>query len=61
MMRSLRDMVAVGDRGASAVEYAVLVSLIAIFIVASVFVFGSSVSGLFERAGDCTVSPETPC
>jgi Flp pilus assembly pilin Flp len=36
------------DRGATAVEYALMVGLIALVIVASVTAFGLSVKGLFE-------------
>ena len=35
------------DRGATAVEYAIMVSLIAVVIVAGVTAFGASVRGLF--------------
>ena len=37
-----------GDHGATAVEYALMVSLIAVVIVASVLVFGRNVSALFN-------------
>jgi len=37
-----------GDRGATAVEYALMVSLIALVIIVAVVAFGQSVSGLFE-------------
>jgi Flp pilus assembly pilin Flp len=37
------------ERGASAAEYAILVSLIAIIILSSVALFGRSTSGLFQK------------
>lgn len=37
------------DRGATAVEYALIMSLIAIVIIVAVVLFGSSLSGLFNR------------
>jgi len=37
------------EAGASAVEYALLISFIAVAIAASVTTFGISVRGLFER------------
>jgi len=37
-----------GDSGATAVEYAIMVSLIALVIVVAVAAFGKSVSGLFN-------------
>jgi pilus assembly protein Flp/PilA len=36
------------DRGATAVEYAIMVSLIALVIIVAVTAFGLSVSGLFQ-------------
>ncbi len=40
------------QRGASAVEYAILVGLIAIVIIAGVTFFGGATNGLFQRS--CT-------
>ena len=36
------------DRGATAVEYGLMVALIALVIIASVTAFGTSVKGLFQ-------------
>ena len=48
MLRSRRD-----ERGATAVEYGLLVALIAIAIIVAVTALGGSISGLFNRnAGD---------
>ena len=41
-----------GEIGASAVEYAILVSLIAVFIIAGVTIFGQKTAGLFQTT--CT-------
>jgi pilus assembly protein Flp/PilA len=38
------------DRGATAVEYGLLVALIALVIIAGVTAFGGSVNGLFQLA-----------
>ena len=43
-----RGLHARGDRGATAVEYGLMASLIAVVIVVAVTAFGSSVRGLFE-------------
>jgi len=43
VLRSPRD-----DRGATAVEYGLMVTLIAVVIVSAVATFGTSVSELFE-------------
>jgi pilus assembly protein Flp/PilA len=43
-----RELDARDDRGATAVEYGIMASLIAVVIVASVAFFGQSVKGLFE-------------
>jgi pilus assembly protein Flp/PilA len=40
------------ERGASAAEYAILVSLIAVMIIAAVSLFGSSTAGLFQHTCD---------
>jgi Flp pilus assembly pilin Flp len=43
-----RGLFARGDRGATAVEYALMVGLIAVVIVVAVVAFGLSVEGLFN-------------
>ena len=43
-----------GDRGATAVEYGIMVGFIAVVIVLAVAAFGSSVQGLFQLAVDST-------
>jgi Flp pilus assembly pilin Flp len=43
-----RGLLARGDRGATAVEYGLMASLIAVVIVVAVMAFGTSVKGLFE-------------
>lgn len=54
-MRRLRNWLGVvrrgGERGASYVEYAFLVSLIAIVCLVGIRFFGDSVSGNFSRNG----------
>jgi pilus assembly protein Flp/PilA len=40
-----------GDRGATAVEYGIMVSFIALVIVGAVNVFGGSVKALFQLIG----------
>jgi Flp pilus assembly pilin Flp len=47
------------DSGASAVEYAIVVSLIAVVIIVAVTFFGDNVAGLFERAGTCADAPDS--
>jgi len=49
-----RGLLARGDRGATAVEYGLMASLIAVVIVVAVVAFGSSVNGLFQLAVDKT-------
>jgi Flp pilus assembly pilin Flp len=46
--RGRHELDARGDRGATAVEYAIMVSFIAVVIVVAVTLFGTSVRGLFE-------------
>ena len=42
-----------GDRGASAVEYALMVAAIAAVIVAVVFGFGNLISNTFQGTSNC--------
>ena len=45
--------------GASAVEYAILVSLIAIIIIGGVNFFGRSTAGLFQKTCDSVASTQS--
>jgi len=45
--RGRRELDTRGDRGATAVEYSIMVSLIALVIIGGVTYFGKSVRGLF--------------
>lgn len=51
MLRSIRRP-GVGERGASALEYGLLVTLIAVVVIMGVTFFGGRVSELFNRS--CT-------
>ena len=44
--------------GASSVEYAILVSLIAVVIIGSVTLLGGNTSGLFQRTCDSVASTQ---
>lgn len=44
------------ERGASAAEYAILISLIAVVILVGVTVFGTSVNGLFTTGCDAVAA-----
>ena len=44
------------ERGASAVEYGLLVSLIAIAIIAAVFLLGNKLSAVFEKTNNSITS-----
>lgn len=46
------------ETGASAVEYSLLVGLIAVFLIASITTLGSSISETFREAG-CKISGKT--
>jgi pilus assembly protein Flp/PilA len=45
-----------GERGASMVEYALLVGLIAIVAVVTISLLGVSISNLFNSANDCVAN-----
>jgi Flp pilus assembly pilin Flp len=47
-LRGMFYAVAYGDRGATAAEYCLLVSLVAGVIIATVITFGQAVLGLFQ-------------
>ena len=46
------------SRGASSVEYAILVALIAMVILAAVTIFGQRTSGLFEKTCSSVASTQ---
>ena len=48
---------AMADRGASAVEYALLVAGIAAVIIAAVFLFYGKIANIFGDTGNCLQSP----
>jgi len=48
--RGCHGFLARDDHGATAVEYGIMVGLVAVVIVLAVTAFGSSVKGLFELA-----------
>ena len=44
----LRRLAALGDRGATSVEYALLASLIAVVVIVAVVLLGTNLFGLFN-------------
>src|SRR4029079_7898560 len=48
------------DRGASAVEYGLLVALIAVVIAATVYALGTSLKSRFNDANTCVKTPSAP-
>jgi pilus assembly protein Flp/PilA len=46
------------DRGASAVEYGLLVALIAVVIAATVYALGGALKSRFQDANDCIRTPQ---
>lgn len=52
-LRALRKR----DEGASAVEYGLLVALIAVIIAAAVAVLGNTLSDRFDRTESCIATP----
>lgn len=57
--RIRRVATSAGDRGASAVEYALMVAAIAAVIVAVVFGFGSLISNTFQGTSDCIANRQS--
>jgi Flp pilus assembly pilin Flp len=48
------------ERGASMVEYALLVGLIAIVAIVTVTLLGGSIAGLFNTANNCVTNTNCP-
>ena len=49
------------EGGATAVEYALMVALIAVVIIAAVAFIGKSASSQFNHVGNCVSTATTPC
>lgn len=45
-----------GERGASLIEYALLLALIALVCIASISYFGTSTKGNMDKSGSCLVN-----
>ena len=52
MLQTLKARIAAGERGAAAVEYALLVSLIAVAIAATVLALGGALDDTFKSVTD---------
>ncbi|WP_205915302.1 Flp family type IVb pilin [Prescottella equi] len=48
----VKDRLARDDRGATAVEYGLMVGLIAVVIIAAVILLGNNLDGLFDKVND---------
>ncbi|MEO5975302.1 MAG: Flp family type IVb pilin [Ilumatobacteraceae bacterium] len=48
-----------GDRGATVVEYALLVALIALVVIGSITIFGEQLANFFSGLGDNLPTPTT--
>jgi Flp pilus assembly pilin Flp len=46
-----------GERGATAVAYAIMVAIIAVVLVSGIFVLGDSIKAVFDGGADCVTSP----
>ena len=57
--RIRRVAVSVSDRGASAVEYALMVAAIAAVIIAVVFGFGTLIKSTFQGTSNCLANHQT--
>ena len=60
LLKSYLEQTRRTERGASAVEYGLLVALIAAIIVASVLFLGNALDGIFNETGGC-VDDTTTC
>lgn len=60
-IRALMDAKLHEDRGASAVEYGLLVAGIAALVIAAVFVLGGTVDTTFDNTNTCITSKGQTC
>ena len=49
------------DEGASAVEYGLLIALIAVVVSAGAFALGGALNGLFQSTADCVSATPASC
>jgi Flp pilus assembly pilin Flp len=49
------------DRGATAVAYAVMVAIVALLLVAAVWLIASRVGSTFSESGECVAAPPGAC
>jgi pilus assembly protein Flp/PilA len=61
LVRNLRALRKRHDDGASAVEYGLLVALIAVIIAAGVGLLGTALNTRFSDTADCVTTPATAC
>jgi pilus assembly protein Flp/PilA len=54
-----RVLWATRDQGATAVEYALIVAVIAMVVVVAAIVLGDRISGLFNEASTCVQTPNS--
>ena len=52
MLQKKQELVASRDRGATAVEYGLIVALIAVVIIVAVVLLGRNLSGIFNKAAN---------
>ena len=46
-----------GERGVTAVAYALMVAIIAVLLVGGVFILGDSIKSAFDHGGNCVAVP----
>ncbi|HEU5108775.1 MAG TPA: Flp family type IVb pilin [Micromonosporaceae bacterium] len=55
----VQALLAARDRGATAVEYALIVAVIAMVVVVAAIALGDSIADLFDDAEDCVSAPSS--
>lgn len=56
-LQAVRDRFSSTDRGATAVEYGLLVGLIAVVIIGAVFALGGTLDGMFNEVNQTILNP----
>ncbi|GAA1889748.1 hypothetical protein GCM10009715_39460 [Paeniglutamicibacter psychrophenolicus] len=60
-LQTVGDKLRREEKGATAVEYGIMVAGIAVAVIAVVFLLGSTLDGMFEGVEACVAAPGTVC
>ena len=61
MLKTYIDRAHWRDEGATAVEYGIMVALIAVVIIVAVIALGENIRDVFQETADCVADPGADC